>query len=749
MGQVYRARDLRLGRDVAIKILSDHLAADPEMRARFEREARAVAALSHPGIVAIHELAQVDGRSVAVMELLEGESLRTRLERGPMLWRAAADMGAQISDALAAAHGKGIIHRDLKPDNVFITPDGRPKVLDFGLVRSRQPLGPAADGVTAATSFAPTETGRMLGTIGYMAPEQVRGDDVDAPADIFALGCTLCEMVTGDRIFRRNTPAESLAAILKEDPPDLLAAGRNITPEFARVVGHCLEKDPAERFQSAADLALALRALTTDSSVGLTGAPLKKAKRPPSKSLAVLPFANVGSDPATEYLADGITESIINSLSQLPGLRVVSRSTVFRYKGRDTALETIGLALNVRSLVTGRVMQQGDILNIQAELVDTATDSQLWGDQYKHPISELLTVQEEIAWRITEALRIKLTGEEKHKIKRRATKSSEAYQHYLRGRYHWNKWTAEDFKKSIECFEQAIAFDPLFALAYSGLSDTYGAMGYYGFVAPDVAMPRAKAAAQKAIALDDGLAEAHATMALGQMMHEWNWSESEREFRRAIELNPQLASARTFYGLLLASLGRSDEAIAEARRGAELDPLSPVGQMGLSWTLYFARRFREALEQVQRVLQVDPEWAEAKAALVTNYEQLGEYDKALAAFERTGSCFGCRIHDMNAVRRVQLNPDKESYWQLRLDMLLAAAKEQYVTPYGLAMSYGELGRFDEAFAALNEMVDQHSGQATFLLVDPAADPLRSDPRYDALLKRVGLAAFETAAPRVH
>ncbi len=739
MGEVYRARDTRLDRDVAIKVLSDHLESDPEMRKRFEREARAVAALSHPGILSIHELAVVDGRSIAVMELLQGESLRARLHRaGPMPWRDAALLGAQTADALAAAHAKDIIHRDLKPENIFITPDGRPKILDFGLARSTHPLS-GADDVTHA-SDAVTEPGRLMGTLGYMAPEQVRGLEVTTASDIFAFGCTLAEMVTGERPFNRPTPAETLAAILRDDPPNLTRAAPDAPQEFTRVVGHCLEKGAADRFQSATDVALALRALLNESGSIEAPAPRRKsASRRTTNSLAVLPFVNVGGDPSTEYLADGITESIINSLSQLPRLRVTPRSTVFRYRDPDVDLKSAGLAMNVRTVVTGRVVHQAEMLNVQAELVDVVRESQIWGDQFRYPMSEIFAVQEQIAWQISEALRIRLTGEEKKRLKRRATGNTEAYQEYMRGRHQWGKWTPEGFQNAVGHFERAIEIDPLYAQAYSGLGDVYGAMAYYGFLPPQIGMPRAEAAAFRALELDPNLAEAHVTVGMVQMLHRWKWDDAERAMRRAIELNPRYAQAHVFYGLLLIAFGRLDESLEHAKRAAQIDPLAPMAQVGLAWVLYFCRRYAESLEQLRLVLQTYPGWAEAYTMIALNLERLGQYDRASAAWQNAAGGFG--VSSDEAASYAAPNASAREYFEMRLHQLEAAAQSRYVPPYYFSGLYAELGQLDEAFAWLDKALDEHAGQAVFLHADPIADPLRADPRYEQAIARLGLSAF--------
>ncbi|HEX5819209.1 MAG TPA: protein kinase [Gemmatimonadales bacterium] len=735
MGEVYRAHDSRLGRDVALKVLPERFAGDPDMRARFEHEARAVAAISHPNIMAIHELAFLDGLPVAVIELIEGESLRDRILRGPMPWRETVQMAARIADGLGAAHAKGIVHRDLKPENVFVTPEGRPKILDFGLARTE----PAMAMVASATTFAATEPGRVLGTVGYMAPEQVRGEAATPATDVFALGCTMAEMLTGTRPFARATPAESVAAVLTEPAPDLLATGLDLPPRLAEIVAHCLEKDVAHRFSSARDVATALRALLTESSSNHAATPRRRSR---TRSLAVLPFVTPEGDDDADYLADGITESIINSLSQLPKLRVVPRSTVFAYKGRVVSARSVGLALNVDVLVTGRVVQQGGTLNIQAELVDVVRETQVWGDQYRYPISDLLAMQEQIAWQISEALRIRLTGQEKKRLRSRPTGDSEAYQEYLRGRHEWNKWRPDAFQKAIEHFERAIERDPKYARAYAGLGDTYGAMGYYGFMPTELAMTRSSAAAYKALDLDPKLAEAHATLGMARTFYLWDWIGAEHAFKKAIELDARYPIAHMMYGLLLSCLGRHDEAMAESRRGRDLDPLSLLMQIGVAWASYFARRYSDALDALRDVLVVQPGNQEALTILATIYERMGLLDRAADTFASVQQFFGVGLPaELTASLKGRLQAEgPRGYWVARQELLCASEGSVLCNDYAVAGTLGQLGDIDSGLAALERMVGTRSGHAVFLGVDPALDPLRENPRFEALLRRIGLPA---------
>ena len=600
MGEVYRARDPRLDRDVAIKVMAPHVAADPEMRRRFETEARAIAALSHPSILAIHELAVVDGVPVAVMELLEGHTLRARLKQGPLAWRDAVHIAASIADGLAAAHARGVIHRDLKPENVFLTNDGAVKILDFGLALRRLEL-PALD--SDGPTLARTAPNIVLGTFGYMSPEQVTGDRVDGRSDLFALGCILYEMLSGRPLFAGSTPQEIVAQLMHDRVRELSGFDAMAPRELQPIVVALHRARAIEAFR-----------FGERPGDGPARAPQRiqrrrrPARRPRSrgKSLGVLPFVNAGADPTIEYLTDGITESIINSVSQLAGLRVVPRSLVFRYKGLQADPSTIGVALNARTILTGRVSQQGEYLTIQAELVDTATESQLWGEQFRPRLSELPNVQQDIAWQISEALRLKLTGAQKKKLRKRATVHAEAYQEYLRGRYFFNAWSPDGFRLALKHFERAIEHDPTYAPAYAGLGDTIGSMSYYGLIPPHDGFPRAQAAAEKATALDPELGDAYGTLALGSLFHLRNWQDSERHFRQSIALNPKLASVRAFFAILLATMGRHDESIAEARTGRELDPLSPLVNMSVGWALYFAGRFDEAISELLKLTRSAP-----------------------------------------------------------------------------------------------------------------------------------------------
>ena len=726
MGVVYRARDTRLGRDVALKVMAPHIAPDPLMRSRFETEARAVASLSHQSILSIYELAIADGIPFAVMELLEGRNLRERISKGPLPWREAVEIAAAIADGLAAAHSKGIVHRDLKPENVFLTSDGHVKILDFGLALQRLDL-PGPD----APTIARTAQGVVLGTFGYMSPEQVTGETVDGRTDVFALGCLLYEMLTGSQLFTGTTPQEIIARLLHDSVPDLSSFDPLAPQELRAVVSRAVQRDPVRRFGSAQDMAGALRAQLPGSAVHLP-----RALRTRAKSLAVLPFVNAAGA-ELDYLADGITESIINSLSQLGTIRVVPRSLVFRYRGLQTDPATVGAALNVRSILTGRITKYGDILNIQAELVDTTSESQLWGEQFRQHTSDLMTVQEEIAWQISEALRLKLTTAQKKQLRKRSTINPEAYQAYLRGRHHWNQWTPDGFRRALDEFQRAIDLDPLYAVAYAGLGDTYGALAYYGFVEPRAGFGQAHAAANRALQLDPTLPEAHVTLALGHLFGEWNWAAAEADLKQALALNPMHAGAHAIYALYLSTAGRFSESLPEARTARDLDPLSIFNNIGVAWAHHFAGRNRDAIHEALRIRDLVPGLEEAGNILMGAYELLGRFeDAAQLAMEQR--CWGLTL-DGTKLRNAFRAGGAEGYWRARLALMREALTGITVPAvnFGLAITHLQLGEIDPAIDALEAMVDAHVGGAVFIAVDPTLRTLRGNPRYDAIIRRVG------------
>lgn len=769
MGEVYRARDTRLEREVAIKVLPAKFTSDPDRRSRFEREAKAVAALSHPNILAIHDYAAGEDISFAVMELLQGDTLRRRLTAGPFPWRRAVEIAAAVADGLAAAHAKGIVHRDLKPDNIFLTSDGRAKILDFGLARVGDIAPP--QNMTATYHSDRTDIGTILGTVGYMSPEQVRGQPADARSDIFSLGCVLYEMVTGRRAFDHATGADTMSAILRDDPPELSDSGKQVPPELARIIGHCLEKDTDQRFESARDLAFDLRALLSGSDVSAATmhrpAPGRRSRtilaavalalgvlaaifvprllRPDRAesdkaidSIAVLPLVNASGEPDADFLSDGLTESLINNLAQVPNLRVIARSTVFRYQGGEQDPQKIGKELQVRSVLTGRVSQRNDGVTIQVELVDVQTGVRLWGEPYQRKFADIVAVQEEIARQISEKLRLRLTGEEQKRLAKRPTANAEAFRLYLLGRYYWNKRNREALRQAIDYLQQAVAADANYSLAYAGLADAYMLLAAYNYLPPTEAVPPARIAVTKALDLDPELGEAHTSRGWIKYIFDRDWPGAETDFRRGLQLNPGYATGHHWYADFLTAMGRFDEAGTEIRRAQELDPFSSIINRDVAWSYYFARRYDTAIAQLQKVLATDPGFIPALTLLGRAYEQKGMHKESVAVFERAVADSGGNTANKAMLAHVYASMGRADDARSLLTELLAGMRQTYVSPYAIATIHEALGDRDQAFVWLHRAADEHSSDLSYLKVDPKLDGLRSDARFAELLKKMNL-----------
>jgi len=733
MGEVYRARDLRLGREVAIKVLPDRLASDADLVRRFEQEARAVAALSHPNVLTLFDLGRERDRLYAVLELLEGETLRTRLAYSAPSWAKAVEIAIAVAEGLSAAHSRGIIHRDLKPENIFLTSDGRVKILDFGLARWESSLPVSEDATSAPTAAGGTQPGWTMGTIGYMSPEQIHGDKAEVPSDLFSLGCVLYEVATGKRAFAGRTSAEIMAAVLRDPAPELSAADPEAPPELSRIVAHCLEKQPGLRFQSARDLVFALRAVAS----AAAGPKISSGRRRAIESIAVLPLANAGRDAEAEYLSDGITETIISRLSRLSGLRVMSRSSVFRYKGADIDPIAVGHELNVGAVVSGRVLHRGDDLVIRVELVDLSDGSQLWGEHYNRKMADVFAIENEIATQISENLRLKLTGEEKRSLTRGATQSAEAYRLYLQGLFYWNKRTGDGIRKGIEYFRRAIDADPAYAGAYVGIAHSYGVLGFHAIEPPGETFPKARAAARRALEIDPTLAEARAPLAYALFYYDWNWPEAQREIHRCLEEAPTDATAHNYYANFLSVVGRFDESLSIWRRAQELDPLAPIIRAASGWSLLVARRYEEAIREAEKALEMDPTFPVALGVIGLASSNLSWHDSAILALQK--AIEPSEQHPLPCRPGIRLREG----WQTRRSpgdarRAREALRDTVLSPYFLAPARAALGEIDGAFSLLEQAYAERSNGMAYLGIDPNLDDLRPDPRFADLVRRVGL-----------
>jgi serine/threonine protein kinase/tetratricopeptide (TPR) repeat protein len=775
MGEVYRAKDRRLDREVAVKVLPQQFSQDPNRLARFEREAKAVAALSHPSILAIHDYGTEQGVSYAVMELLEGDTLRSRVAHAALPWRKAAEVGVALADGLAAAHAKGILHRDLKPENIFLTADGRVKILDFGLARVEPAV--ARDAPTGSYHPAATDPGTALGTVGYMSPEQVRGQPVDARSDLFSLGCVLYEMVAGRRAFLRETAVETQTAILHDEPPDLADSGKAVPVEVERVIRHCLEKSPAARFHSAHDLAFALRAILTDSSLakpapapassrpvrwivaalvlvavlGTTSAYLltRDAKTPeptppvePPKaieSVAVLPFENVGGDPKMEPLCATVADSLIDSLAQLRRRDLLVRpfTSVSRYRGKTIDVRQVGQELGVKAIVTGRLSQQGELLTLSVELVDAPQDSRLWGKRYSGKLQEILALQDVLAKDLAVNLRLQLTGEEVQRLTRHHTEDVEAYLLYKEGRYHQSKFTPEGAKIAIEYFERALKKDPNYARAYGGLATCYIMLGNH-YLPPREAFPKAKELLAQALKLDDTLADTHGLLALVCLFYEWEWAMAEKHATRAMQLDPNDPRGHDAYHWYLVAMGRVQEALAAAQRAAELDPLAPLRHSSLAHAYIAVGQYDAAIGAARRALELADKFLMARCDLGLALALKEQYAEAIAELQRARADTKDHPMALGVLGAVYARAGRPADARPLLAELQRLPGSHPHRAYSLACIYASLGEKNEAFAWLGHAPEVRGVRWLNLKVDPLLEPLRSDPRFKDLLRRLKL-----------
>jgi eukaryotic-like serine/threonine-protein kinase len=771
MGEVYRGRDPRIGRDVAIKVLPESFAKDSERLARFEREARSAGVLNHPNVVVVYDVGERDGSPYIVSELLEGETLRDRLSEGPLPVGAAVDYAGQIARGLSAAHEKAIVHRDLKPENIFITRDDRVKILDFGLAKLTQPEPPGTDVAEVLTLTAGTDAGVVLGTVGYMSPEQVRGLPADSRSDIFSFGAVLYEMLSGRRAFRSGSHVETMNAILKENPPPLADARTDLPPALERVVRRCLEKEPAKRFQSASDVPFALLEASTSSAVVPSGsrrsvsrrlvlasagaavalatgillwrrlpqsAPAVAGVRPRFSSLAVLPLTNFSGDKEQEYFSDGMTEALISDLAQVSALRIISRTSVMQYKGTRKALRQIAAELGVDAVIEGSVMRAGDRVRITAQLIDGKTDQHLWAQDYQRDLRDVLALQADVAKAIAQAVRATLTPREEAKLATVRPVDPEAQEAYLKGRYFLGEGTEDSIVKAIGYFRKSMEKDPLGARGYAGLADAYSNLRSI-YRSPHEVMPQAKAAALKAVELDDSLAEGHVSLGFVRMFYDFDWKASEREFRRAIELNPGLAEAHDGLALFLMANDRHAEASEEIERARQLDPLSPIVLGDASWVYYGARRYDRALELARQWVELEPNSPWSHTYLGLALEKTGHVDEAIHELE-TAAAHDRSVTILEWLGGAYATAGRTTDARRILDELTGRAEKRYVCPYEIATVYAGLGEKDAAFHWLQKGIEERADCMPWIRADSKLDLLRSDPRFAGVLRGVGFPA---------
>ena len=773
MGEVYKARDLKLGRDVAVKVLREELARDPGRLKRFEQEARSASALNHPNIVTVYEIGQHGNTLYIGMEFVEGKTLRELLADGPLPTKKLLHLATQIAEGLTKAHAVGIVHRDLKPENLMVTNDGYVKILDFGLAKL-QGVPSALDSEMTTTPPMGTPARDISGTVQYMSPEQAAGRSADYRSDQFSFGCILYEMATGKLAFQRETVAQTMAAIIENEPERIAALNPKLPAHLGVIVKRCLAKDPEERYESTKDLAkerelesgeesplglstppvsdetkhwrprrlavvgvlLAVLALVTGLNVGGLRDRLLGRLPPPSlESLAVLPLENLSGDPELEYFADGMTEALIAELGQIAALdKVTSRTSVMQYKNTSKTLWEIGRELGVEAAVEGSVTRDNERVRITARLIHARTETHLWSGSFEEDFRDILALQGKLARIIAEEIRVELTPQEQARLTNARPVNPEAYDTYLRGRFFLEKRTSEALERGLEYFQRAIELDPTFAASYSGLADSYMLLRSYGLLPPEQAYPSAKDAALKALEFDESLAEAHTSLAGVLADHEWKWLRAETEYKRAIALNPNYATAHQWYATLLQMVGRVEEAIAVVAKAKELAPLSLRINTEVGWAFYWARKYDRAIEVLHKTLELDPSFAPAREYLGWAYIQKGMYPEAIEQYE-TAERLGLATATTHLAHALAVSGRSPAALELAAE-LKSRYKQHLVSPFGIALIYTGLGEHTEALVWLERAYVDRDYWLGYIKVEPRFDTLRSTARFQALLDRM-------------
>jgi serine/threonine protein kinase/Tfp pilus assembly protein PilF len=746
MGEVYLAEDTRLGRNVALKVLPAEFTKDESRLRRFEQEARAASALNHPNILTVFEVGQTEDQHFIVTEFIEGKTLReysalTRIELSKTL-----DISIQVANALSVAHQAGIVHRDIKPENLMLREDGYVKVLDFGLAKLAEEQGPTTDTEAVTIAKVATAPGTVMGTASYMSPEQARGLEMDPRTDIFSLGVVLYELIARRLPFEGSTPTDVIVAIVAKEPTPLAQFTPGVPAELERIITKALAKDREERYQTAKDLLIDLKRLKQRLEVEAeisrsfpSGIGKQSSGEMPKllPSIAVLPFVNMSADPENEYFCEGLAEELINALAKLDRLRVVARTSAFSFKGKNADVREIGMKLNVSTVLEGSVRKVGNRLRIMAQLINVADGYHVWSERYDRQMEDIFDIQDELSLAITNALKVKLLDTERAALLERPIDNPEAYRLYLLGRYHLNKYTEEGCKKAVEYFEQAIGIESDYALAYSGLADSYRRLWFFGYMRPEETVPRWKAATATALQLDDSLAEAHVSLASLKCLHDWDWHGAALEYERGIELDPRNPLAYQNYGYVFIALGQMEEALAQARRALELDPLSMLQNTNMGYLFAYARQFDQAIEQGRKIVEIEPRYHGGYTVMGYGYNGKQMYNEALEVIQKSialgGGAVALNIATSSYARMGKLDEARKG-----LEKLLEIRRQKYVPAYFIAAIYSGFGDIDTAFEWLEKAYEERNGFLVFLRVQHAFDRLHSDPRFNDLLQRIGL-----------